>query len=231
MEKIRLKFSMAILHLLSTLLLLETAYGSASYDQITKLAHQILFLRTCANLSVYHTYVVLSILMFQCLIIRTLCTVYKYPEPVNLVLWFQIYFLFITDSVARLRAYYGQGSVPILLDDVRCTGTESRLIDCTYTAIDNCVHSEDAGIDCTTSNELAIYSCMITNTNGLLCQESQFLCTIRCALVKHKYIRHIYNILNLTHIYIYIFQSSKRPNTFSNKDSTKTLSSLLDYQL
>ena len=60
----------------------------------------------------------------------------------------------LSDAIAYSRAFYGQGTVPILLDDVRCTNTESRLIDCPYTAIDNCVHSEDAAVSCTTSNEL-----------------------------------------------------------------------------
>ena len=57
------------------------------------------------------------------------------------------------DAIAYRHAYYGQGTVPILLDDVRCTNTESRLIDCPYTSIDNCVHSEDAAVSCTTSNK------------------------------------------------------------------------------
>ena len=65
-------------------------------------------------------------------------------------------------AIARSRAYFGQGTVPILLDDLRCTNTESRLIDCPYTAIDNCGHSEDAGVTCTTSNELANDTCLHT---------------------------------------------------------------------
>ena len=69
-----------------------------------------------------------------------------------------INFLF-SDATAYSRAFYGQGTVPILLDDLRCTGTESRLIDCPYTAIDNCVHSEDAAVSCTTSIELTNITC------------------------------------------------------------------------
>lgn len=40
-----------------------------------------------------------------------------------------------------------------MLDDVRCVGSESRLLDCTSSAIGthNCVHGEDAGVTCTTS--------------------------------------------------------------------------------
>ena len=64
----------------------------------------------------------------------------------------QLLSILLSDAIAYSRAYFGQGTVPILLDDVRCTNTESRLIDCSYTAIDNCAHSEDAAISCTTSN-------------------------------------------------------------------------------
>ena len=39
----------------------------------------------------------------------------------------------------------------IWLDEVRCIGTESRLIDCPANPLGqhNCVHSEDAGVRCT----------------------------------------------------------------------------------
>ena len=40
-----------------------------------------------------------------------------------------------------------------MIDDVRCTATESRLIaDCPFTFNRNCVHSEDAGVRCTLSS-------------------------------------------------------------------------------
>ena len=40
---------------------------------------------------------------------------------------------------------------PIWLDDVTCTGNESRLIDCRHNGLENhnCVESEDAGVICT----------------------------------------------------------------------------------
>ena len=49
-----------------------------------------------------------------------------------------------------LRAGYGQGSGPIVLDDLRCDGRQSRLIDCPRRAIGthNCAHSDDAGVIC-----------------------------------------------------------------------------------
>ena len=40
------------------------------------------------------------------------------------------------------------GSGPIHLDDVGCTGTEQRLIDCPYLGNHDCVHGEDVGVAC-----------------------------------------------------------------------------------
>ena len=52
------------------------------------------------------------------------------------------------NATARTFAFFGQGTDPIVLDDVQCTGTETRLIDCPYTATHNCIHLEDAGVMC-----------------------------------------------------------------------------------
>jgi hypothetical protein len=53
-------------------------------------------------------------------------------------------------ATARSQAFYGQGNGPITLDNVACSGTETRLIDCPANPIGthNCVHSEDAGVLC-----------------------------------------------------------------------------------
>ena len=63
-----------------------------------------------------------------------------------------IYFLFSykrPDATAYSSANFGQGTVPILLDDVACTVYESRLIDCPYSShTSDCTHSLDAGVRC-----------------------------------------------------------------------------------
>ena len=52
---------------------------------------------------------------------------------------------------AILSAFFGQGSGPIWMDNVNCSGSEQRLIDCPAfgeLGSHNCGHSEDAGVRC-----------------------------------------------------------------------------------
>ena len=53
-----------------------------------------------------------------------------------------------TGAVAFGSSFFGQGSGPINLDDVQCTGSEAGLLDCTYNPTHNCIHFEDAGVRC-----------------------------------------------------------------------------------
>lgn len=61
-----------------------------------------------------------------------------------------VHVYFFTGATPRLSAYFGSGSGAILLDNVGCSGTESRLIDCSNRGIgvNDCSHSDDAGVTC-----------------------------------------------------------------------------------
>ena len=57
---------------------------------------------------------------------------------------------FITDGIAQLNSYYGAGSGQIWLDDVACTSSNTKLLQCHSSPIGShsCSHSDEAGVKC-----------------------------------------------------------------------------------
>ncbi|XP_040907936.1 scavenger receptor cysteine-rich domain-containing group B protein [Toxotes jaculatrix] len=51
---------------------------------------------------------------------------------------------------ARLEAFFGPGTGTILLDNLKCSGAEASLQECSHISwnVHNCDHSEDAGVTC-----------------------------------------------------------------------------------
>ena len=58
-------------------------------------------------------------------------------------------FYFIGAFATDTRTF-GQGTGLILLDELQCTGNETRLIDCPSNEVGahNCAHFEDIGVSC-----------------------------------------------------------------------------------
>ncbi len=63
---------------------------------------------------------------------------------------------FVLGAIAISRARFGQGTGPIVLDNVNCVGSELRLDHCPANPIGvhNCAHSEDAGVRCSSKQSL-----------------------------------------------------------------------------
>ena len=63
-----------------------------------------------------------------------------------------------TGGQAHTRAAFGAGTGTIWMDDVQCTGSESRLADCPFGGwgLHNCRHSEDVGVSCGAGSSLSL---------------------------------------------------------------------------
>ena len=67
---------------------------------------------------------------------------------------------FGSSGTAIGSAGFGQGSGPILLDNVTCTGSESTLASCSHLGLNiirSCNHNEDAGARCSGEKGLFTY--------------------------------------------------------------------------
>ncbi|XP_026206046.1 uromodulin-like [Anabas testudineus] len=69
---------------------------------------------------------------------------------------------------AYSAAFFGPGSGPIWLDDVKCTGNELAITDCVHRdfGIHNCNHKEDAGVTCRDSQ-------ILLEASQLVCGDTQ----------------------------------------------------------
>ena len=77
---------------------------------------------------------------------------------------------FGSSRAAYGSAYFGQGSGPILLSNVTCTGRESTLASCGHPGVGvtgNCGHSEDAGVRCYSRGYIN-YN-YVDNHKGMVC--------------------------------------------------------------
>ena len=85
--------------------------------------------------------------------------------------------LLAIDAVPRYNAEFGVGSGPVLLQNVMCTGSEQRLLDCAIGGLgtSTCRHRDDAGVACAEGNNLTLsYSQLITSHANIVgCAEGE----------------------------------------------------------
>ena len=94
---------------------------------------------------------------------------YTGSKPISLVEVHVTMFIFTVSVWAGGRAYsnahFGTGSGPIFLDDVQCTSSSSKLLECPSRPIlsHNCLHSADAGVGCEGMCNLRLILCCTSN--------------------------------------------------------------------
>ena len=65
----------------------------------------------------------------------------------------------IKGAKPRFSAFYGQGSGPVFLSNLNCTGSELKILEChnDYYAAQTCAHYKDAGVQCLGRQYLQTY--------------------------------------------------------------------------
>ena len=62
---------------------------------------------------------------------------------------YYLYFCPLTGAIGLRNAHYGQGTGPIYITEVLCTGNESSLLECAFTnSTESCNHGMDASVIC-----------------------------------------------------------------------------------
>ena len=66
-------------------------------------------------------------------------------------------------------------TIPILLDNVQCTGTETDIFECPHNdiGVHDCSHSEGAGVECSNEFALRLVNDMYNYTNGTVIVEGR----------------------------------------------------------
>ena len=59
--------------------------------------------------------------------------------------------LLISGAVFYANAQFGAGTGPIVMNNVQCNSSESKLMDCPFSLNHACGHHEDAGVRCVVS--------------------------------------------------------------------------------
>ena len=76
---------------------------------------------------------------------------------------------------SRNYAYYGQGTGPIWLDNVYCTGSESAITSCSHLGFNitrSCSHREDAGVYCYATQGKALLNICTTYFIHQYCRDN-----------------------------------------------------------
>ena len=120
-------------------------------DEASVVCYQLGYSRFGETLSVHsncaiHMYPIKLIMKFyvHCTYMHV-CVLYSGGVLYNII-------IIIFAGAIALNAH-GGGSGPILMDNVQCSWTERRLIDCLYLPLHNCFHYEDVAVQCNETGE------------------------------------------------------------------------------